>query len=357
MRRPYCAPMKPLDICLADLEERIDPDEEERLLQAWREFAHGACAQPVFQPHRSRPNPPRRDWPQVSINAALDDFDLLALQQFGGCSAALAEANGLLLNVRCNYGTAIMPSLFGAELYVMDEALNTLPTCRPLGSQAAPRLLDAGVPDLLGGYGERVFTMGERFTEIARRYPKIGRYVHIYHPDLQGPMDICELLWGSAIFFDLYDRPELVLGLLELVSETYARFMRRWTKMVPYQPDGNAHWGFYHRGSLMLRDDSAMNLSDAMVRRFVLPYDQRLLDVFGGGAVHFCGKGDHFIEAMSALRGLYAVNLSQPELNDMERVYRHTVDKGINLLGLTPEAAQQALERQRDLHGRVQTET
>jgi uroporphyrinogen-III decarboxylase len=105
----------------------------------------------------------------------------------------------------------------------------------------------------------------------------------------------------------------------------------------------------------MLRDDSAMNLSDAMVRQFVLPYDQRLLDAFGGGAIHFCGKGDHFISSMSTLRGLFAINLSQPELNDMERVYRYTVDKGINLLGLAPEAAQQAQSRKRDLHGRVHT--
>jgi len=60
---------------------------------------------------------------------------------------------------------------------------------------------------------------------------------------------------------------------------------------------------------------------------------------------------------MSTLRGLYAVNLSQPELNDMERVYKHTVDKGINLLELKPEAAQQALASLRNLRGRVHINT
>jgi hypothetical protein len=198
--------------------------------------------------------------------------------------------------------------------------------------------------------------MGDRFAEIALRYPKIGRYVHIYHPDLQGPMDICELLWGSSIFYDLVDRPELVLGLLELVTETYARFMRRWAQIIPFRPSGNVHWGFYHKGSLMLRDDSAMNLSSTMVRRFVLPYDQHLLDAFGGGAIHFCGKGDHFIEAMAALRGLYAVNLSQPELNDMERIYSNTIDRDINLLGLNDGAVKQAQQRGRDLRGRVHSQ-
>ena len=56
---------------------------------------------------------------------------------------------------------------------------------------------------------------------------------------------------------------------------------------------------------------------------------------------------------MSELRGLHAINLSQPHLNDMEKVYRHTVDKGIKLLNLTREAAEEALARGRDLRGQV----
>ena len=46
-------------------------------------------------------------------------------------------------------------------------------------------------------------------------------------------------------------------------------------------------------------------------------------------------------------------NVTQPALNDMETIFRHTVDRGINLLGLETEAAEQALGRGRPLHGRV----
>ncbi len=66
-----------------------------------------------------------------------------------------------------------------------------------------------------------------------------------------------------------------------------------------------------------------------------------------------CGQADHYIPAMAELRGLHAINLSQPELNDMEKVCRHTVDKGIKLLGLKREAADAALARGRDLRGQV----
>ena len=103
----------------------------------------------------------------------------------------------------------------------------------------------------------------------------------------------------------------------------------------------------------MLRDDSAMNLSPDMFEQFIKPYDQQLLTECGGGAIHFCGRGDHYIHHFAEISSLYAVHLSQPECNDMERIFRHTVDKGIPLIGLKREAAEEALDRGRDLHGRV----
>jgi len=161
------------------------------------------------------------------------------------------------------------------------------------------------------------------------------------------------VVWGSTIFYATRDEPALVKEFLELVCATYTAFLHKWETVVPFRQDGNAHWGMFHRGKIMLRDDSAVNFSPRMYRELIAPYDQRLLDEFGGGAIHFCGTGDHFISIMSELRGLYAVQIAQPELNDMEKIYRHTVDKGIKLLGLKREAADAALACGRDLRGQV----
>jgi hypothetical protein len=51
--------------------------------------------------------------------------------------------------------------------------------------------------------------------------------------------------------------------------------------------------------------------------------------------------------------GVYGVNMSQPECNDMETIFRCTVDRGIPLLGLRREAAEEALRQGRDLHHKV----
>ncbi len=339
--------------CLDDLEARIDPREEDRLLQEWIDFTAGRFDGDMFSPQR-RPSSPGVEWPQVSVNAALEDYERMALQQYGLCSLALAMGSGTLLCARCNYGTSIIPLLFGVAPFVMSEELDTLPTSRPLNDvDTIKRIVDEGVPDIYQGYGNQVFAMAEHYLAIAEEYPKIGQYVHIYHPDLQGPMDICEITWGSTIFYSLYDQPDLVKALLEIATETYITFMRAWTAIVPFRQDSNVHWGLLHQGNIMLRDDSAMNLSPEMFDAFIRPYDQRLLDEFGGGAIHFCGKGDHYISRMSEMEGLHAINMSQPEYNRMETVYANTVDKGIKIIGLARAAAEEATSRGRDLHGRV----
>lgn len=351
----YAAPADQLKACLTDLEERLDVAQETALLAQWQAFADGRFTGDIFAPRRSAPKPAGALWPDhVSVNAGLRDYDLMALQQFTACSQTLASGSGALLNVRANYGTSIIPLLFGVRPFVMADELDTLPTSWPLQDVAAiERLVDAGPPDLNQGYFPHVLEMAARYQAIAHAHPNIGQHVFVYHPDLQGPMDICEVVWGSSIFMALIDRPELVHGLLTVVTDTYIRALEAWQAIVPFRPAGNAHWGLYHRGNIMLRDDSAMNLSPAMFAEFIRPYDQRLLDHFGGGAIHFCGRGDHYLPQVAEMRGVTAINLSQPECNDMARVFDYTVERGLNIIGLEGAAAQAAVAAGRDLRGRV----
>jgi uroporphyrinogen-III decarboxylase len=195
--------------------------------------------------------------------------------------------------------------------------------------------------------------MGRRFKEIFAACPKLSQCVHIFHPDLQGPMNVCEMLWGASLYVDFYDKPDLIKDFLSLITETYIAFMRRWQEIVPPLDGYGVHWSMLHRGRIMIRDDAATNFSPEMFEEFVRPYDQRLLDEFGGGGIHFCGRGDHFIAKVAEMPGVYAVNMTQPEHNDVETVCRHTVDKGINLIGLEERAMKQAFRSGRSLRGRA----
>lgn len=346
-----------IETLLADLESRIDPAGEKKLLDEWIDFLEGGFSGYVFRPMRNHIAPPRVDWPTVTVNQALEDQEAMAIQQFGPVSAALEAGNGAILNIRSNYGTSTLPSLFGVEPYIMDETLNTLPTSLPMpgGIDGVKAALDKGIPDVHSVLGGKTLEMNRRFIEMMQPYPKVSEFVHIYHPDAQGPIDICEVLCGSEMFYYLYDYPDLMKQFLEMITETYVIFMREWEKIVAPKLDGYAaHWGMLHKGRITLRDDSLMNLSEEMYIEFVRPFDQRLFDEFGGGMVHYCGRGDHFARAMSEMQRLYSVNVAQPHLNDMEQVFKHTVDKGISVLGFTSRWVREHRKSLRDLRGLVQ---
>ena len=52
--------------------------------------------------------------------------------------------------------------------------------------------------------------------ELIRDYPMIQKHVHVYSPDLQGPLPITENLMGSNMYVDLYDEPEEVENMIDV---------------------------------------------------------------------------------------------------------------------------------------------
>ena len=82
-----------------------------------------------------------------------------------------------------------------------------------------------------------------------------------------------------------------------------------------------------------------MNLSPALYREYSMPYDRQLLDYYGGGCIHFCGRSEHLVESFCELDSLYAIQASQPHLNDMNAILSHLRAKGKRILML-PNAEQ-----------------
>ena len=339
-----------------DLARRIDPDEEARIHRAWHDFLDGRLAGTIasgepFVPPARVPKPATVEWPRLHINDGLADIDSMVLHQLSMVSDALAAGSNAILNVRTNYGVSIMTSQLGCEVVIMSREQGNLPTTRPLaGDDPIRAAIDRGVPDLRAGQGADVFDCGARFAEVLAMHEALDRWVLLYHPDTQGPIDNAELAWGSDIFLAFYDDPQLVHDFLDLMVEHYLAFLRRWFAEHPARGEYSAHWGHLIKGQVMLRDDSLMNLSPEIYDEFILERERRSINELGGGVIHYCGRGSHVIDRFSRIESLSGVNLSQPHLNEMDAVYEATVDRGINLIALDPTAAARA---GRDLKGRV----
>ena len=323
---------------LEDIESRLDTDVEKDFENQWRDFLFDRFDGEIFVPERKKLSAPTVELEPVHINDAVEDYELMLRKEMIGVARALGSKTGNIA-IRANYGTGILSSVFGGEIFMMPRENNTLPTTRATTEENIRKIVEKGAPNLRTGFGRKVFEFAEFLGEALAPYPKIREYVRVYHPDLQGPLDICELLWGGEFFYALYDDPDFVHDFLTLITDTYERFMKEWFTLFPAN-DINPHWShLYFRGKILLRNDSAMNLSEDFYDEFARPYDKKLLDAFGGGVVHFCGKGDHYIKSLTSIESLYGINLSQPELNDMEKIYQNTVDKKVKILGFNPQRA------------------
>jgi uroporphyrinogen-III decarboxylase len=130
--------------------------------------------------------------------------------------------------------------------------------------------------------------------------------------------------------------------------------MKQWNKiMPPFEKDYSVHWGMLIKGQVVLRNDSAMNFSPQMYEEFIRPYDQRVFDALGGGMIHFCGRGSHYVPGMTQMKNLYAINLTQPHLNDMDVIYANTIGKNIRIVNFDYAAARQAQKEGRRFNGKI----
>ena len=205
---------------LEDIESRLDAAEEARLWDEWLGWTRHENGVKPFLPQPRTARPSALEWPHVNINDALDDDDLAIYRELEGVNQRLAEGSCHILRVRANYGVGNIASAFGPELFVMPRETDTLPNVRPFGEEAMYALLDRPAPDLSCGNFPKIMRIYDRFVEIGRKYPKFGAFVRLEQPDLQGPMDNLELLWGSSVFYALYDDPDTIHALLGRITNS-----------------------------------------------------------------------------------------------------------------------------------------
>jgi len=267
------------------------------------------------------------------------DMEKMLVSELAPVYASALVKDDRLPEIRANYGTGILPSLFGCQIVHLDSA--TLPAALPLHDEARVREHVArGVPDLRGGLGGRVFDTVAFYVEALKPYPKLREWVGINLADTQGPLDAAEVVWGSEILETMYAEPDLVHAFLDLVTETLAAFTRAHAAIdgVPFHPPPTP------LGRVCIREDASVMISGAMYDEFCKPYAQRLLDEFGG-CIHWCGDGKAWWRSLIALHNLNAVNPYQGQFYDPIEMHRACREAGVMIwqwtTGLTPEHREQ----------------
>jgi hypothetical protein len=332
-----------LDLLLSLIDDRVDldhcraVDERYRRALAWEEIDRlPLVVQGAFGSTISLPEP----WDRFRHYSYGEAFDspsaMLQNMLLERVAPGLILADDNPLAVRDNHGTVLVASaLAGRWRRYGDD----YPWIEPFGSADAIRQIAAldGLDPAAGLLPQVVETL-QCYQDALARHPASQEAVQISLPDLQGPMDTAEQLWGSGIHLAFYDDPELVDGLLDRIVEAT---LGAWAQLRPYAPGrleplAHAQHGYQVPGHLLVRDDSAILLSPKTYACAVRPHDAALLAGVGGGSVHFCGNGAHLVGEMLAIPDLRGLDLGQPDQMDVAAIYGLARKRGVALTHLMP---------------------
>jgi len=315
-----------LDEYLKKLDAVVDPEHQTRSEELMRRAVS-------YEPVERLPltiNCPVPGWPAFSYRETFEDVEKMLLAELAAVWVGANVGDDRVYMVRGNYGVGAIASMFGCEIRLTDD--NVYPWITHLDDAALDRVLESGEIDIESGLGARVFETERFYQEALSRFENLKRALHIYVSDTQGPFDNAHLIMGHKIYTELYDSPERVRRLLDLVTDTCIRYTRAQNALIGEDGGFSFHSQMAVRGAVRICDDSGINLSAELYRRFSKPYNERIFAELGGGWIHYCGDGRQILPEVLSTRGVSGVNFGQPELQDLSSIYRDAAPRKVAVL-------------------------
>jgi hypothetical protein len=237
-------------------------------------------------------------------------------------------------SIRANMGCGIFPSLFKGIL---------------------PRLFDDKMPwvvdhldaDEIRDLGEDDIVVTDEFKMALEHMAYLAEHIEgtgalVFPLDLQGPFDTAHIVYGDAIFYDMYDDPGLVHHLLNLCCRAIELGIEECFRLIPEKNGVVAHYNDVvlpkSRGGLKISEDTSTLLSLAHIDEFVIPYTDRVLSITGGGYIHYCGRNDHLFKRMLGLDRVCGLNFGNPDKHNMDAVLQTISKAGKVYYGYVPKA-------------------
>jgi len=142
--------------------------------------------------------------------------------------------------------------------------------------------------------------------------------------DPQGPLNIALSICGvENLFIWMCTNPDEVHQLMSFCAEVLIEWITIQKEHAGQDMDSGA-WphgiilpkGF---GGVWIADDDCTQISSEMYKEFVVPYNSKVLNAFGGGTIHFCGSARHQINNFLETDGLKGINNFC--MGDFEQIY------------------------------------
>ena len=237
--------------------------------------------------------------------------------------------------VRPNLGVVFVPSIAGQGYELKDDQMPW--PGEPLTMDTIRAARRVAVAD------SNLMRRAEAFYRIHREHGSAD--IAAYHADTQGVFDIAHLLYGDEILTAMAGTPAeqaQVFELLEISLDLYLKATRRLKDLlgepagIMIHGHGTSQGAFFPKGGARAAEDTAILLSPAMIRHFVMPFLRRSLASFGGGFVHYCGLHRPLFEDLCQCPEVLAIDLGNPEKYDVHWVLERCAASGTVLYSRLP---------------------
>lgn len=322
-----------LDRLLALLEQHVDPDHCREVDDRYR--AALSCEDVDRPPlvvrlpfsKAMKLPPPWCDFRVYSYREAFaDPIAMMQNQVLSSVVPGVLLRDDSPLLIRGDFGTIQIASLLGADWEQLDD--NPPWVRRLAGLERVEEIVngDATVDLRDGGLMSRSLSVMQFYRKKLQSYENLKQTIQVAMPDLQGPLDTADQIWPSDFFVAVIEQPELISQLLSAIVDVMLQVIPRFRELTidRLDPHFNAQHAWEIPGRLLIRDDSAILISGKMYANQIGPHDGRLLEAVGGGSIHFCGNGEHLVDAMLDVPGMKGFDFGQPWMMDVPRVYEKT---------------------------------
>jgi len=203
------------------------------------------------------------------------------------------------------FGTVVAASALGCQVEFqpkLDPAVD--PTFYPVKTPQDIRRLQVPDPEV-DGLMPRVLT--------CQRYMKAHSFLPVGITDFQGPLTTANQLMGyDKLIYLMYDDPHAMHALMEVITETLIRWVKAQKEVIGESVDeciSDQQVYIGKHAGVWFSDDDCVLMSASTYREFVVPYNARILQVFGGGILHYCGNATHQVENFLHTEGLLGLNI------------------------------------------------
>ncbi len=281
----------------------------------------------------------RKNFPSYNLKEQFFDKEKMLYEQAWAALSTVRAGGDALPSVRANLGTGFLASVFGLEEEVFADKMPWLK--EHLRKEEIKKLSVEGLnpiseKDLISRAKEYMGFFKEKLDEKAS----------VYIPDTQGPFDLAHLIRGDEIFTDLYDDPDFAHHLMELSTYVYIAATKYLKKVVDEPLNTGHHGNSLYMGNCGVRccEDTTTLLSPDLVKKFVAPYIKKALAPFGGGWIHFCGKGNHLLDIFLEIPEVKGINFGNPENYDPAEILPKLESKGKIYYGSFPRKEKEGME-------------